>query len=214
MTKKPIKPKPRTVKGFKDSLWGESLSRRRMLEQIQAVYELYGFQQIETPALEYVDVLGKFLPDGDTPEEGIFAFESEDEWVALRYDLTAPLSRVIAQYQDLPKPFRRYQIGKVWRIEKPGAGRFREFTQFDIDTVGTTSILADCEVCAALVDAFEAIGIAAPHLARSLPQSHSLCEIQPLGAAQRKMAGKGADIVPTLRYLEGDLHQAAQKLWP
>jgi len=159
MTKKPIKPKPRTVKGFKDSLWGESLSRRRMLEQIQAVYELYGFQQIETPALEYVDVLGKFLPDGDTPEESIFAFESEDEWVALRYDLTAPLSRVIAQYQDLPKPFRRYQIGKVWRIEKPGAGRFREFTQFDIDTVGTTSILADCEVCAALVDAFEAIGI-------------------------------------------------------
>ena len=125
MTKKPTKPKPRTVKGFKDSLWGESLNRRLMLEQIQAVYELYGFQQIETPALEYVDVLGKFLPDGDTPEEGIFAFESEDEWVALRYDLTAPLSRVIAQYQDLPKPFRRYQIGKVWRREKPGAGRFR-----------------------------------------------------------------------------------------
>ena len=153
------KTKPRIVKGVRDSLWDESLARRRMLEKIQVVFEKYGFLPIETPALEYVDVLGKFLPDSDTPEGGIFSFESEDEWIALRYDLTAPLSRLIAQNQDLPKPFRRYQVGKVWRMEKPGPGRFREFTQFDIDTVGSSSMLSDCEVCAALVDSLLALGI-------------------------------------------------------
>jgi len=153
------KTKPRIVKGFRDSLWEESLARRRMIEKIREVYEKYGFLPIETPALEYVDVLGKFLPDIDTPEGSIFSFESEDEWIALRYDLTAPLSRLIAQNQDLPKPFRRYQVGKVWRMEKPGPGRFREFTQFDIDTIGSSSMLADCEVCAALVDSLLALGI-------------------------------------------------------
>lgn len=159
MTEKRNRPKPRTVKGFKDSLWAESLSRRTMLERMRSIFEIYGFLPLETPALEYVDVLGKFLPDSVEVEEGIFAFESEEEWVALRYDLTAPLSRVIAQYQDLPLPFRRYQVGQVWRREKPGPGRFREFTQFDIDTVGSSSMLADCEVCAAVVDALLAIGI-------------------------------------------------------
>ena len=153
------RPKPRTVKGFKDSLWIESLSRRNMLESIRGVFENYGFMPLETPALEYVDVLGKFLPDSNEIEEGIFAFESEEEWVALRYDLTAPLSRVVAQYQELPLPFRRYQVGRVWRREKPGPGRFREFTQFDIDTVGSSLMLADCEVCAALADALLALGI-------------------------------------------------------
>ena len=153
------KTKPRTVKGFRDSLWDESLARRRMIAAIQEVFESYGFLPIETPALEYVDVLGKFLPDSDTPDGGIYSFESDDEWVALRYDLTAPLSRLIAQNQDLPKPFRRYQVGKVWRMEKPGPGRFREFTQFDIDTVGSSSLLADCEVCAALIDSLLALGI-------------------------------------------------------
>ena len=153
------KTKPRIVKGFRDSLWNESLARRKMIEKIQEVYEMYGFLPIETPALEYVDVLGKFLPDSDTPEGDIFSFESEDEWIALRYDLTAPLSRLIAQNQDLPKPFRRYQVGKVWRMEKPGPGRFREFTQFDIDTIGSSSMFSDCEVCAALVDSLLALGL-------------------------------------------------------
>ena len=159
MTEKRNRPKPRIVKGFKDSLWVESLSRRSMLDSIRSIFENYGFLPLETPAVEYVDVLGKFLPDSTEVEEGIFAFESEEEWVALRYDLTAPLSRVVAQYQDLPLPFRRYQVGQVWRREKPGPGRFREFTQFDIDTVGSSSMLADCEVCAALVDALLALGI-------------------------------------------------------
>jgi len=159
MTDKYNRPKPRTVKGFKDSLWIESLSRRTMLETIRSIFENYGFLPLETPALEYVDVLGKFLPDTGEVEEGIFAFESEEEWVALRYDLTAPLSRVVAQYEELPLPFRTYQIGRVWRREKPGPGRYREFTQFDIDTVGSSSMLADCEVCAALVDALLALGI-------------------------------------------------------
>ena len=153
------KTKPRIVKGFRDSLWDASLARRRMIVKIEEVYKKYGFLPIETPALEYVDVLGKFLPDSDTPEGGIFSFESEDEWIALRYDLTAPLSRLIAQNQDLPNPFRGYQVGKVWRMEKPGAGRFREFTQFDIDTIGSSSMLADCEVCTALVDSLLALGI-------------------------------------------------------
>ena len=159
MTDKHNRPKQRTVKGFKDSLWVESLFRRSMLQSIRSVFENYGFLPLETPALEYVDVLGKFLPDSTEVEEGLFAFESEEEWVALRYDLTAPLSRVVAQYQDLPVPFRRYQVGRVWRREKPGLGRFREFTQFDIDTVGSSLMLADCEVCAALVDALLVLGI-------------------------------------------------------
>ena len=121
--------------------------------------EIYGFLTIERPSVEYGELSGKFLPDSDTPEGSIFSFESENEWIALRYDLTAPLSGLIAQNQDLPKPFRRYQVGKVWRMEKPGPGRFREFTQIDIDTIGSSSMLADCEVCTALVDSLLALGI-------------------------------------------------------
>jgi histidyl-tRNA synthetase len=133
-----------------------------MVESIREVYERYGFEPLETSAVEYVDVLGKYLPESDTPEGGIFAFryDMDKQWVALRYDLTAPLSRVVAQYgDDLPTPFRRYQIGPVWRMEKPEPGRFREFLQFDIDTVGTASMAADAEVCAVLAESLEAIGI-------------------------------------------------------
>lgn len=133
-----------------------------MIDTIRAVYERYGFEPLETPAVEYVDVLGKFLPESQTPEGGVFAWrDEEDEWVALRYDLTAPLSRVVAQHAAaLPSPFRRYQVGPVWRLEKPGPGRFREFLQFDIDTVGSASMAADAEVCCALADSLESLGIA------------------------------------------------------
>ena len=133
-----------------------------MIDTIREVYERYGFEPLETSAVEYVDVLGKFLPESDTPQEGIFSFkdDTDDEWKALRYDLTAPLARVVAQYgNELPEPFRRYQIGSVWRQEKPEPGRFREFTQFDIDTVGATSMAADAEVCAVVADSLEAIGV-------------------------------------------------------
>lgn len=132
-----------------------------MIDTIREVYERYGFAPLETPAVEYVDALGKFLPESNSPAGGIFAFQDEDNnWLALRYDLTAPLSRVFAEHRnDIPIPFRRYQVGPVWRNEKPGPGRYREFYQFDIDTVGTASMAADAEVCCVLADALEAIRI-------------------------------------------------------
>lgn len=152
---------PRRLKGFRDVTGAEILSRDRMIASIREVYERYGYMPLETPALEYVDVLGKFLPDADRPDGGIFAFQDEDrEWIALRYDLTAPLSRFVAMNPDLPTPFRRYQVGPVYRLEKPGPGRYREFYQFDFDSVGTSSLLADAECCMVICDALEALGIA------------------------------------------------------
>jgi histidyl-tRNA synthetase len=132
-----------------------------MVDTIREVYERYGFAPLETSAIEYVDALGKFLPESETPAGGIFAFKDEDNsWIALRYDLTAPLSRVFSEHQqNLPLPFRRYQVGLVWRNEKPGPGRFREFYQFDIDTVGSASMAADAEVCCVLSDSLEALQI-------------------------------------------------------
>ncbi|MCO6435765.1 MAG: histidine--tRNA ligase [Phycisphaerae bacterium] len=148
------------MKGFRDITAGEMLARERMIGRIREVYERYGFVPLETPGLEYVDVLGKYLPEADQPDGGIFAFRDEDqEWVALRYDLTAPLSRYVAMNPDLPLPFRRYQIGPVYRVEKPGPGRFREFYQCDFDSVGTNSMLADAECCMVMCDTLEALGI-------------------------------------------------------
>ncbi|MBI4718480.1 MAG: histidine--tRNA ligase [Planctomycetes bacterium] len=152
----------RRLKGFRDIAAGEMLARERMVTRIRTVYESYGFVPLETPALEYVDALGKFLPDADRPDGGIFAFrDEEEEWIALRYDLTAPLSRYVAMNRELPLPFRRYQVGPVYRMEKPGPGRFREFYQFDFDSVGTASMLADAESCMVMCDTLEALGIAA-----------------------------------------------------
>jgi len=135
-----------------------------MIDTIRTVYELYGFMPLETPALEYVDALGKFLPESNQPDAGIFALQEpgsgRGEWIGLRYDLTAPLARVFAQHRhDLPMPYRRYQVGPVWRVQKPGPDSFREFYQFDFDTIGATSSVADAEVCCVLSDAFEALGI-------------------------------------------------------
>ncbi|MBV9913756.1 MAG: histidine--tRNA ligase, partial [Sinobacteraceae bacterium] len=125
------------------------------------VYESYGFEPLETPAFEYTDALGKFLPDLERPNEGVFSLTDDDgQWLSLRYDLTAPLARFVAQnFQSLPKPFRRYQVGQVWRNEKPGPGRYREFTQFDADTVGSSSPAADAELLMMACDALEALGL-------------------------------------------------------
>lgn len=158
---KPRRTLARRLKGFRDLTAQDLLARDRMIRRIREVYERYGFMPLETPALEYVDVLGKFLPEADQPDGGIFAFRDEDEeWVALRYDLTAPLSRFVAMNRDLPTPFRRYQVGPVYRVEKPGPGRFREFQQFDFDSVGTASLLADAECCMVMCDTLEALGVA------------------------------------------------------
>jgi histidyl-tRNA synthetase len=154
------RPRAETPKGFRDYLGAEVTQRKAMLDAIAAVYHRYGFEPLETSAVETVEALGKFLPDVDRPNEGVFAWKEEDDWLALRYDLTAPLARVAAQYRnDLPSPYRRYAMGPVWRNEKPGPGRFRQFYQCDADTVGTASVAADAEICMMLCDALEAAGI-------------------------------------------------------
>ena len=151
---------PRLLKGFRDTLPEQAATRQAMIGKIQEVYEHYGFLPLDTPAIEFVDVLGKYLPDSDTPEGGIFAFRDEQRrWVGLRYDLTAPLSRVVAMYPDLPLPFKRYQVGLVWRREKPGPGRFPEFYQMDFDSVGVPNAIADAEACCIMADVLENLGV-------------------------------------------------------
>jgi len=158
--KGPRKPRAETPKGFRDYFGAEVTERKAMLDRIAAVYHRHGFDPLETSAVETVEALGKFLPDVDRPNEGVFAWQEDDDWLALRYDLTAPLARVAAQYRnDLPTPYRRYAMGPVWRNEKPGPGRFRQFYQCDADTVGAASVAADAEICAMLADALEEVGI-------------------------------------------------------
>lgn len=169
--KKSPRPKAETPKGFRDYFGAEVTERSEMLRTIAGVYHRYGFEALESSAVETVEALGKFLPDVDRPNAGVFAWQeaSEDEgkenakpgdWLALRYDLTAPLARVYAQHRnDLPTPYRRYAMGPVWRNEKPGPGRFRQFYQCDADTVGAASLAADAEICAMLSDTLEEVGI-------------------------------------------------------
>ncbi len=158
--KKQPRPKAETPKGFRDYFGAEVSQRKAMLEEISTVYQLYGFDALESSAVETVEALGKFLPDVDRPNEGVFAWQEEEDWLALRYDLTAPLARVYAQYRnDLPTPYRRFAMGPVWRNEKPGPGRFRQFYQCDADTVGAPSVAADAEICAMLADVLERVGI-------------------------------------------------------
>ena len=159
---KKFRPKARKPRGFRDRMGAELAAERALIERVRAVYESYGFDELETPAFEYTDALGKFLPDADRPNQGVFSLQDDDaQWISLRYDLTAPLARFVAEnYEALPKPFRRYQTGRVWRNEKPGPGRFREFTQFDADAVGAPAGPADAEICAMIADVMEAAGLA------------------------------------------------------
>ncbi|MDE2364509.1 MAG: histidine--tRNA ligase [Hyphomicrobiales bacterium] len=153
--------KPRLPRGLADRGPAELAASERMLAKIRETYELYGFEAVETPAIEYTDALGKFLPDQDRPNEGVFSFQDDDEqWLSLRYDLTAPLARYVAENFDrLPKPYRSYRAGYVFRNEKPGPGRFRQFMQFDADTVGAASVAADAEICMMAADTLERLGI-------------------------------------------------------
>ena len=164
--KKSPRPKAETPKGFRDYFGSEVIERTEMLQKIAGVYHRYGFDALESSAVETVEALGKFLPDVDRPNEGVFAWQEDAEgerpgdWLALRYDLTAPLARVFAQHRnELPTPYRRYAMGPVWRNEKPGPGRFRQFYQCDADTVGSGSVAADAEICAMLSDTLEEVGI-------------------------------------------------------
>ncbi len=156
-TNKPSKDLPL---GFVDRSEKELLVRDFITSKIKEVMVKYGFKYLETPSFEYTDSIGKFLPDKDRPDEGVFSFQDENKWLSLRYDLTAPLARYVAKnYLEIPKPFKRYQLGTVWRNEKPGPGRFREFLQFDADFVGTKSLQADAELCVMISEIIEKCGL-------------------------------------------------------
>ena len=161
MAEKSNKLKARLPRGLADRGPTEIAATRRMIEAIRAVYERYGFDPVETPEIEYTDALGKFLPDQDRPNEGVFSFRDDDEqWLSLRYDLTAPLARYVAEnFQHLAMPYRSYRVGWVFRNEKPGPGRFRQFMQFDADTVGAATMAADAEICMMAADTMEALGV-------------------------------------------------------
>jgi histidyl-tRNA synthetase len=161
MIPKDQRPKARLPRGFADRSAADIRASEAMIAGIRRVYERYGFAAVETPMIEYTDALGKFLPDQDRPNEGVFSFQDDDEeWLSLRYDLTAPLARYVAEnWEKLPKPYRSYRFGWVFRNEKPGPGRFRQFMQFDADTVGAASPAADAEMCMMAADALEEVGI-------------------------------------------------------
>lgn len=148
-------------RGFVDRTSTQLRALETMIAQIRTVYELYGFEALETPIFEYTDALGKFLPDADRPNAGVFSLQDDDDrWMSLRYDLTAPLARYFAEnFEILPKPYRSYRLGFVFRNEKPGPGRFRQFMQFDADIVGSPTVAADAEICMMAADSLEKLGI-------------------------------------------------------
>ena len=157
---KKLKPSKELPLGFVDRQEQELLIRDFVISNIKEVMIKYGFQYLETPSFEYTDSIGKFLPDKERPDEGIFSFKDENKWLSLRYDLTAPLARYVAKnYLEIPKPFKRYQLGRVWRNEKPGPGRYREFLQFDADYVGTRNLQADAELCVLLAETLNKCGL-------------------------------------------------------
>lgn len=161
MSDRPEKTKARVPRGFVDRTSAELHAAEKMTTVIRGVYELYGFEAVETPIFEYTDALGKFLPDQDRPNAGVFSIQDDDEqWMSLRYDLTAPLARYFSEnFETLPKPYRSYRAGWVFRNEKPGPGRFRQFMQFDADTVGSPTVAADAEICMMAADTMEQLGI-------------------------------------------------------
>jgi histidyl-tRNA synthetase len=161
MTDKANLATPEKPRGFIDRTGDQAAVERRIVEAVGAVYERWGFDRLETPAIEFTEALGKFLPDLDRPNEGVFSFQDDERWLSVRYDLTAPLARYVAEnFEGLPKPYRRWAAGPVWRNEKPGPGRYREFLQCDADTVGSASPAADAEMIAMACAGLEAVGIA------------------------------------------------------
>jgi histidyl-tRNA synthetase len=168
MTEKAKLIAPRLPRGFEDRTPGEIAAVGAMIDTIRKVYERYGFDPVETPLFEFTETLGKFLPDTDRPNAGVFSLQDDDEqWMSLRYDLTAPLARYFAEnFETLPKPYRSYRQGYVFRNEKPGPGRFRQFMQFDADTVGAGGPEADAEMCMMMADVMDALGLAGKYVVR------------------------------------------------
>ncbi|MDB5555372.1 MAG: Histidyl-tRNA synthetase [Rhizobium sp.] len=166
--KKPQKLKARLPRGFVDREAHDIRAVNEMTAKIREVYERYGFDPVETPLFEYTDALGKFLPDADRPNEGVFSLQDDDDqWMSLRYDLTAPLARHVAEnFQEISLPYRTYRAGYVFRNEKPGPGRFRQFMQFDADTVGAANVAADAEMCMMMADTLEALGLKGQYVVR------------------------------------------------
>ena len=157
---KKLNPSKELPLGFVDRQEKELLTRDFIISNIKEVMIKYGFQYLETPSFEYTESIGKFLPDKERPDQGVFSFKDEKNWLSLRYDLTAPLARYVPKnYQEIPKPFKRYQLGTVWRNEKSGPGRFREFLQFDADFVGTKNLQADAELCLLASEILENCGL-------------------------------------------------------
>jgi histidyl-tRNA synthetase len=155
---------PRLSRGLRDLLPDQMLARQQMVDVIRGVYENYGFVPLSTPAIEFLDVLSGSA--GQEAQSSIFRVTNpEKEELGLRFDLTVPLARVIAQYPELPRPFRRYHVGSVWRADKPDKGRYREFTQFDLDSVGVVSEIADTEIIAGMCDTLTALNVG-PYLVR------------------------------------------------
>ena len=160
MNKKNFKPTSELPNGFADRQEEELLIRDLLISNIKKIMSKYGFQYLETPSFEYTDSIGKFLPDKDRPSEGVFSFEDDNKWLSLRYDLTAPLARYAAKnFDSLPRPFKRFQLGTVWRNEKPGPGRFREFLQFDADYIGTSNLFSDAELCFLISEILKSCGL-------------------------------------------------------
>ncbi|KQS67726.1 histidine--tRNA ligase [Rhizobium sp. Leaf371] len=168
MKKKPQKLKARLPRGFVDRSAADIRAVDGMVAKIREVYERYGFDPVETPLFEYTDALGKFLPDSDRPNEGVFSLKDDDEqWMSLRYDLTAPLARHVAEnFNEIQLPYRTFRAGWVFRNEKPGPGRFRQFMQFDADTVGAAGVQADAEMCMMMADTMEALGLKDQYVVR------------------------------------------------
>ena len=192
--------KARLPRGLADRGPAEIAATRRMMETIRKVYELYGFEPVETPAFEYTDALGKFLPDQDRPNEGVFSFQDDDEqWLSLRYDLTAPLARYVAEnFDTLPKPYRSYRAGYVYRNEKPGPGRFRQFMQFDADTVGSASMAADAEICMMAADTMEALGLEGKYVIKVNNRKVLDGVLEAIGLGGEENAGKRLTVLRAL----------------
>ena len=196
--------KARLPRGLGDRGPAEIAATRRMTDAIREVYERYGFEPVETPAIEYTDALGKFLPDQDRPNEGVFSFQDDDEqWLSLRYDLTAPLARYVAENFDaLPKPYRSYRFGWVFRNEKPGPGRFRQFMQFDADTVGSASPAADAEICMMAADTMEALGLKGQYIVKVNNRKVLDGVLEAIGLGGEANAGKRLTVLRAIDKLD------------